>query len=243
MSLVHQAIILAAGNGDRFSKNPTASKLTTLVGGTPLLVRTLASAHQAGIVDAHLVLGYDAKRVRALALSRRPRDMTLHFHVNPDWHRENGVSVLVPRGRIGSGPFALLMGDHIFQPGMLRRLLTRERERGETLLGVDRCTDDPAVVSEATKVRLSDGRVTAISKTVRPYDGLDTGLFVCDPAIFAALDESCASGDTTLSGGIARLASRGLVRGEDVGDAHWCDVDTIDDLTVAEALVTSGPAA
>ncbi|HEY7498595.1 MAG TPA: NTP transferase domain-containing protein [Vicinamibacterales bacterium] len=237
-SLLQQAIILAAGNGDRFSTLSTASKLTALVGGTPLLVRTLTSAREAGILDAHVVVGYDSARVRALALSGRPDGMTLRFHVNRDWHKENGISVLTARERIAPGPFALLMGDHIFEPELLRRLIAAPRASGETLIGVDRSTAEPAIVEEATKVRVRDGRVTAIGKHVRPFDGLDTGLFVCDPSIFDALDESCAAGDTTLSGGIARLASRGLVRGVDVGDAHWWDIDTLDDLTKAEALVS-----
>jgi 1L-myo-inositol 1-phosphate cytidylyltransferase len=242
MSPVQQAIILAAGNGDRFSQDSSRSKLTALVGGTPLLARTLAAARQAGIVDAHVVLGYDADRVRALAASYCPPRMRLHFHVNPDWSRENGVSVLVPRPRIAPGPFALLMGDHIFEPRMLRQLLTAPRQAGETLLGIDRQTTDPAIVQEATKVRLRGGSVKAIGKSVHPYDGLDTGLFVCDPLLFTAIDDACASGDTTLSAGIARLASRGLVRGEDVGAARWFDIDTVDDLKAAEELVASGPA-
>jgi choline kinase len=241
MRSVRQALVLAAGNGDRFARPTRASKLTALVGGTPLLARTLASARQAGIVDAHLVLGYDARRVKRLATSRCPPGMRLHFHHNPEWPRENGLSVLVGRGRLAPGAFAVLMGDHIFEPDVLRRLLTATRQPGETLLGVDRCTTDPAIVDEATKVRTAEGRVIAIGKQVRPFDGLDTGLFVCDPSVFAALDESCAGGDTTLSGGIALLANRGAVRAVDVGDARWCDIDTIDDLALAETVMACQP--
>jgi 1L-myo-inositol 1-phosphate cytidylyltransferase len=241
-SFVHQAVILAAGNGDRFSRDPTASKLTALVGGIPLLVRTLTSAREAGITDAHVVLGFDAGRVQSLAESSAPRGMTLRFHLNPEWHRENGTSLLAARDRLAGGPFAVLMGDHIFEPEALRRLSGAPRQPGETLLGVDRRTIEPAIVDEATKVRLRSGRVTAIGKHVRPFDGLDTGLFVCDPLIFGALDDACAAGDTTLSGGIARLARRGLVRGVDVGEARWYDIDTVDDLTMAEALVMPVPA-
>jgi choline kinase len=242
MSLVRQAIVLAAGNGDRFAHNPSTSKLTALVGGTPLLLRTLSSARESGITEAHVVVGYDAAHVRDVAIAGRPRGMRLHFHLNTAWHRENGISALAARGHMSDGPFAVLMGDHIFDPGVLRRLLAVSRAPGETLLGVDCHTTDPSIVGEATKVRLRDGRVTAIGKRLEPFDGLDTGLFVCDPLLFRALDEACEAGDTTLSGGIARLARRGLVRGVDVGDARWCDIDTIDDLTIAEDLVTTSSA-
>jgi len=211
-----------------------------MVGNVPLLSRTLLSAREAGIVDAHIVLGYDAEQVSALVMSHRPLGMNLHFYLNPDWHRENGVSALVPRGWIACGPFALLMGDHIFEPQALRRLLVAPRQDGETLLGVDRHMSDPSIVEEATKVRIQSGRVTAIGKNLGQYDGLDTGLFVCDQLVFDALDESCAAGDTTLSGGIARLARRGLVRAVDVGHARWCDIDTVEDLTMAEELLATG---
>jgi choline kinase len=237
-----QAIILAAGNGDRFRNGSAHSKLTTLIAGKPLLVRTMISARAAGITDAHVVLGYDADHVRALAISQAPVGLTLHFHFNRDWHQENGRSVLQPHAAVTGRPFAILMGDHIFEPQALRSLARAQRGRGEALIGIDRHTTDPDIVAEATKVRTSGDRVTAIGKTIDPFDGLDTGLFVCDESLFPALRDSCAAGNTTLSGGVARLAAQGLVRGIDIGFARWCDIDTLGDLTLAEALA-SAPAA
>ena len=84
-------------------------------------------------------------------------------------------------------------------------------------------------------------RITAIGKELGTYDALDTGLFVCSPALFGALDAAREAGDTTLSGGIRVLASRGLMRGADVGAARWCDIDTLDDLATAETLLATRP--
>jgi 1L-myo-inositol 1-phosphate cytidylyltransferase / CDP-L-myo-inositol myo-inositolphosphotransferase len=237
---VQRAVVLAAGNGDRFRNGSTHSKLTTFIGGVPLLARTLASAHLAGVTDAYVVLGFDADRVRALAEAEAPNGLALHFHLNPEWHRENGLSVLAVRGRLSDGPFALVMGDHLFDARVLRRMLRTPR-RGAALLAVDSRIDDAHDTSEATKVRLRDGVVTAIGKTIEPFDALDTGLFVCEPPLFAALDAARGEGDTTLSAGIARLASRGLVRGMDIGDASWCDVDTVEDLETAEDVARRLP--
>ena len=92
-------------------------------------------------------------------------------------------------------------------------------------------------VDEATKVRLHGSRIIAIGKALTEYDALDTGLFVCAPSLFGALESARAEGDTTLSGGIRILAARGLMRAVDVGDATWCDIDTIDDLHAAESLL------
>jgi choline kinase len=236
-SVVRDALVLAAGNGDRFKNNSSHSKLLTTVAGTPLLVRTLNSAWSAGITDAHVVLGYDADDVRAVALQRAPAGLHLHFHENRDWHRENGVSVLAARSGLAARPFALMMGDHIFDPQTLHRLIRLARRPEEVLLCVDTHTTDPDIVAEATKVRMDADRITAIGKILEPYDALDTGLFVCHPSVFQALEASCADGDSTLSGGIRRLAARGLVRGVDIDGACWCDIDTVADLTVAERLL------
>lgn len=243
-SSTYQAIILAAGNGDRFQTDPPTrrSKLLALVAGTPLLVRTLRSAARAGVTDAHIVLGYDADAVQAAACEGTPNNLKLHFHFNESWHEENGRSLLVARQHVNGSPFALLMGDHIFEPAVLGRLLETAARTDEALLAVDSRTSDPEIVAEATKVRMQGHVVTAIGKTLDPYDALDTGLFVCQSSVFEATEESCASGDTTLSGGIARLAARGLVRGVDIGNAQWCDVDTIADLLTAHHLLAPSPA-
>jgi choline kinase len=240
-SFVHRAIVLAAGNGDRFRNESTHSKLLTPIAGTPLLIRTLTSARRAGITHAHIVLGYDADAVRALALSEAPSGLVLRFHVNRDWHLENGRSVLAARARMNepfaTEPFALMMGDHVFEPDALRVLLRSPLKRHEALVGIDRFTTDPEIVSEATRVRMHNGRVTAIGKDLNPFDALDTGLFVCQSSIFDALDASCRAGDTTLSGGVRRLAARGLVRGIEIGSSRWCDIDTKNDLAMAEEML------
>jgi choline kinase len=80
-------------------------------------------------------------------------------------------------------------------------------------------------------------RITAIGKDLVSYDALDTGLFVCAPSVFDALEVSRASGDTTLSGGIRQLAAQGLMRGVDIGDASWHDIDTMADLEAAANLL------
>jgi choline kinase len=233
-SSVHDVVILAAGNGDRFRGTSQRSKLLTPVAGVPLLVRTLQSARQAGLSNAHIVIGFDAERIRALACSRCPVGLKLNFYRNDNWHKENGVSVLTTRSVLIHRPFALLMGDHLFEPRSLMRLLNARRAPGEILLGVDCHSDDPRVVSEATKVRIRDGRIVAIGKDIGHFDALDTGLFVCDRSLFDALEQSCGAGDTTLSAGVSRLAAVGKVRGCDIGTARWQDIDTVADLEAAE---------
>lgn len=240
---VQQAIILAAGNGDRFKNGSPDSKLIRPVLGIPLIIRTVDSAARAGIREIDMVLGYRAEQVSGLVMREKPASVRVRFHLNPRWHEENGLSVLAARAQFTHERFALLMGDHLFESETLQRLLTTTANTDESLLAVDRRPAPPAVSEEATRVRLdSNGRVVAIGKMIDPYDALDTGLFVCSPSLFAALDESCAAGDTTLSGGVRRLAARGMVRGVDIGNHTWFDIDTVADLENAEGLLSAQPA-
>jgi len=121
--MVSRAVILAAGNGDRFHNPTHDSKLLEPLLGRPILLRTLEAAHEAGIRHVTLVVGYQADRVRQAAERGAPDGLALTFAFNPEWRLENGVSALAARTLIGSDRFALLMGDHVFEPPVLQRML------------------------------------------------------------------------------------------------------------------------
>lgn len=238
---VRDALVLAAGNGDRFKTGTRQSKLLQPVLGQPLILRTLSTAHAAGISSFEIIIGYEADAVRAAIERGTPGGVSLNFTVNPDWHLENGLSALAARERLSDRRFALLMGDHLFESDVLARLLATPADVDESLLAVDTRTAPPDIAAEATKVRIDDSRITAIGKDLVDYDALDTGLFVCAPALFPALEEARTAGDTTLSGGIRRLAALGLMRAVEIGNAAWYDIDTPADLQSAEILLASQP--
>jgi choline kinase len=238
---VREALVLAAGNGDRFQNGSPESKLLQPVLGQPLILRTLRTARDAGITSFELVVGYRADALRALVRAHAPAGADVHFTYNPEWHLENGVSVLAARPRLDGRRFALLMGDHLFDASVLGRLLRAPIEPGTSVLAVDSRPTTPAIAAEATKVQLSGSRIRAIGKSLAEYDALDTGLFVCDPSVFPALEASMAMGDTTLSGGIRRLAAAGAMRAIDIAGAAWYDIDTVDDLRTAESQLRLEP--
>jgi choline kinase len=234
---VRRAVILAAGNGDRFRTANRESKLLQPLLGQPILLRTIASAREAGVRTLTVVLGYQADRVRALVERGAPRDMAISFAFNPEWHLENGLSALAARPLAGRDRFALLMGDHVFEPPVLQRMLRLEAGEHESLLAVDARPATPEQAAEATKVRRRGSRIVAIGKDLTEYDALDTGLFVFSTVLFGALEQASARGDTTLSGGVRLLASRGLMRAMEIGEAAWCDIDTQADLSAAESAL------
>ena len=235
--IVSKAVILAAGNGDRFHNPTHESKLLQPLLGRPILLRTLEAAFDAGIRQATVVVGYQAERVRELVERGAPPRMDVSFSLNPEWRLENGVSALAARASVGQDRFALLMGDHVFEPPVLQRMLRLELDWDESLLAVDARPATPEQADEATKVRREDSRIVAIGKDLTEFDALDTGVFVFSPVLFDALEYARAQGDTTLSGGVRRLAAQGLMRALEIGDATWCDIDTLSDLAAAETAL------
>jgi choline kinase len=233
---LRDAVILAAGNGDRFKTSHHHSKLLHPVLGQPLILRTLETAAAAGIPQLTVVLGFEADRVRSVIDRHRIPGVTIRFTYNPDWHLENGVSALTAREVCDGRRFALLMGDHLFESSILQRLAGTPRGSEDCLLGVAAGPFAPAIADEATKVLLDGDRIVAIGKQLEAWTALDTGLFVFTPALFAALEEAMADGETTLTAGVQRLAARGLMKGVGIGAANWCDVDTVADVDAAESL-------
>ena len=240
---VTDAVILAAGNGDRFQDPNHRSKLLHPFLGKPLILRTLESAAAAGLMSLHVVVGFDAERVRRVIESQPIAGTSVDFIHNPRWQLENGVSALSAEAICVAERFALLMGDHLFDPPVLRRLCRYPVAPGESVLAVDARASDPVTVDEATRVRLDGDRIIAIGKGLTPWDALDTGLFVFTPALFSALRDAQEAGDTTLSAGVQRLAHWRVMRGAAVVDSTWCDIDTRDDLGSAEALFAPAGAA
>ena len=240
---VRNALILAAGNGDRFKNGSAESKLLQPFMGQPLILRTLETAREAGITSFHVVLGYRARSLREVIERHAPAGTDIQFLYNPDWRMENGVSALTARHALRDRRFALLMGDHLFEAPVLARLLRTPVRAGESLLAVDASPVPRAVADEATKVQLDGFRVVAIGKQLSRYDALDTGLFVCAPPLFEALRAAVEAGDTTLSGGIRQTGrTRADARGGDRRRA-WFDIDTVADLETAESRLAMTPAA
>jgi choline kinase len=209
--------------------------------GQPLILRTLETAASAGFTRLHVVVGYEAERVRSVITKHPIRGVAVDFVHNPDWHLENGVSALAARAICRAPRFALLMGDHLFDPAAVQHLASQPVAPDASVLAIDTTETDPQIVAEATRVQLDGHRIVAIGKGLEPWDAIDTGLFIFTPELFDALDEAQRDAQTTLSAGVARLARRGRMLGLPIAVPSWCDVDTIDDLAAAEARFAAAP--
>ena len=226
-----KCLIIAAGKGSRLQQRGDSKPLIPIL-GIPLIERVIRAAMEAGADEFYVVIGYQGERVRDF-LERLAERLAIRITplVNEDWDKENGLSVLKARDVLHE-PFLLLMADHLFDPDLVRPLTTLTLGDGEIALGVDGNTRNPLIdMEDVTRVRVEDDgpmeskKIHDIGKGLADFNGFDTGIFLCSPAIFKALEQSKEKdGDTTLSGAVRILAAEGRARAI-LMDGFWIDVD------------------
>jgi choline kinase len=231
-----QAVILAAGMGRRLRPGGYLKPLTPLLGDT-LLGRVVLACRGAGVSECIVVLGYGKERVseRLDALADRA-GIVVRGVENPHWDEGNGTSALAAQPYL-RGPFLLAMCDHVFDPVILQYLVNAGHKGAECLLAVDHRIEQVFRLDDATKVQLTDGMITAIGKDLQSYTAVDTGLFLCQPRVFDALQQARAAGEGSLSAGWRRLIPRRQFQALDIGEAFWVDVDTLESLRYAERIL------
>ncbi|RUM86968.1 MAG: CDP-alcohol phosphatidyltransferase [Thermodesulfatator sp.] len=223
-----QAVILAAGLATRMGLHQEGFPKGLLrVAGRELLLRHLILLSRYGVREFVLVTNPRSRPYFEKFLARYPQ-YRVTLVENPHPERGNGYSLWCAR-RAVSGPFVLTMSDHLYEEDFVKEALQGE---GLILDREGRYVDH----QEATRVRISQGRVAALGKGLDPYEGLDTGFFVLTPEIFQVADRLVAArpeGEITLS---EIVAAAGIPVTE-VSGLFWMDVDTPEDLRRAGRLL------
>ena len=195
---------------------------------------------------AVVVTGYRGWELsRFIAADTRLKGLHLEFAHNPYWQMQNGLSVLAARVLAGGRPFFLSMADHLYAGEVIDALRASFPLEGDLALAVDRHFNDVTDLDEAVRVRVNaSGHITAIGKALAGFDAIDTGVFLCTSALFAALHSARARyGDCSLCDGVRLLAEEGRAFAVDIpATAWWQDVDTAEDLRAAEEKVGAAAA-
>jgi len=229
------ALILAAGLGSRLYPQTKTPKPLTKVLGLTLAERVVCTLLDAGVERFLVTLGHEAARVRThFSDIARRRGVTIDFIEAEGWEQGNGASALAAKGHMGGTTFFLVMIDHLFDPKIARALADDPPAPGEMCLAVDRDKDAIFDLDDVTRVKIDDGRIQEIEKTLDVWDAGDTGVMLCTSGLFEGLERASANHKHGLSDGLRELAGEGRARTVDVTGMSWLDVDTSDALREAE---------
>ena len=160
MSAVSEAVVLTAGEGSRLrGSDKTFLKPFVPVLGRPLISYALDALTRAGIKTVHFVVGYESERMIAQLKPLVPSGVSASFIENPDWRKQNGISLLAAVGHVGA-PFLLTMSDHLFDDAIIGCLL-ENFDPGLLNIALDRKLDSvwPLQRRSASRIRASDNRL------------------------------------------------------------------------------------
>lgn len=224
------AVILAAGLGERLRDHGRPKPLSQVAGMT-LLERAVRTLRVAGVSGCMVVVvGHRGDEVSEFI---RARKLDVRVVENPSYARGNGTSVLAALPYLPER-FVVAMVDHVHSPASVEALLEGS---GDFVAAID---TRPAFADpdEATRVRIRGTSVIEFGKGMEPYDGLDTGLFMCSRP---ALEQIRMDPQGTLSWNTFKrtwLKSGRDIAACDLSGAPWIDVDSSQELKRApEAVV------
>ncbi|MCC7365856.1 MAG: NTP transferase domain-containing protein [Dehalococcoidia bacterium] len=232
--------MLAAGDGGRLGPHTeTTPKPLVDLHGKPLAGYTLDALRACGVEEVVVVTGYREEQVVAGLAAHRNGWPELRFVSNPAFHEGASYSLRAAREAAGDEPFLLVMSDHLLSHGLLAALLDAAAAAPwRTFVATDFAAKEPRYADEATRVCTDGGaRVTAIGKHLAACAGFDTGAFWVDPSAWAAIDRAPA--DCELSALLRPLVEDRALFAADVSGHFWYDVDTVEDLETASALLAA----
>ena len=185
-----KAIILAAGKGTRLDGAAVKPKCLVEIGGSTLLQRQIESIKSLDIREIVIVVGFGADSIREEC------DSDIAFVENVRFAETSSLYSLSLAREHLTGGFVVLNCDVLFHPQMLSSLLESSHENA--LLLSD--TDLSPMGEEEMKVKLRDGVVIDIAKTLDPReaDGENVGIV-----------KFSAAGATALVGYMDQLIANG----------------------------------
>ncbi len=234
-----KCLIIAAGQGSRLRQLAEVKPLI-LLKNIPLIDRVIDSALKAGVDGFYVVVGYQGARIRShLEETSRAKNVPITIIENEKWEQANGISVCKAKPYLNE-PFLLLMSDHIFDPEIARQLTRQSFGNKGILLAVDENLKNPFVdMDDVTRVLVEGNNIKKIGKGIDSYNCFDTGVFLCDPVLFSAIEKSSKEvGDDSLSGGVRSLAQEGCANVMPINGLFWCDIDDPKNFKQAEKYLS-----
>jgi len=231
------AVVLAAGEGTRLRPLTANRPKPMLPAGTrPILEYVLNAVIDAGIDEIHLVVGYQASRVRShFGPSYRNTPLTYHTQDN-----QLGSGHALLEARDGpDGSFLLVNGDQVIDRRIVDAVKQRHTDQAATLAVVE-----GKQAPQYGAVTLKNKQITELIEQPQTgdYRLFNAGVYAFDQTIFETLESLAVDrGSLPLTDGISQLLETDhAVQGVRT-DEFWMDAThPWDLLALSRALLSRG---
>jgi len=237
-----KAVILAAGRGERLlplTQNSPKPLLKIL--NKPLIEYTINALKHGDISHCIIATGYLAQTIRNFIGDGSRFNIKVQYSYNPAYDNGNATSLKTTQEFLRSDePFLLIMSDHLIEKTIIEKAL--ENLDRAPLLCVDRKPHYPFKIEDSTKVLVdSNGFIKDIGKKISSWNAIDTGVFVLNGKIFQIIEQmelQKTFSPLTLNHCVKQMIAAGSpLWACDVSDNLWLDIDTMEDLILAERLL------
>ncbi len=234
-----KAVIIAAGLGSRLGAlTADRPKALVKVAGRELILRALDFVDSPEISECLVVTGYEGEHLSGFLAEHRPDVRTVR---NPNF-RDGSIRTIETALEHVDGDFLLMNVDHIYPSSMLGRIV--QAARGITAI----CDFDRELAGDDMKVKLRNGRLVGIRKTLADYDGGYIGMTCVRADALPRYREAVVATRSTegnsanVEAALAKLAEDDEeINICDVSGIGWLEVDTPEDLSNAELRIRNNP--
>lgn len=227
------AIILAAGQAVRLRPYSTErpKSLMEIAPGVTIIDFILKQLHEIGVREVIVATRGEYVSAFKEELGKRARIVVVDGNGEGNLH-----SLALACEAVGPRRVLVIMGDHVFEPEILRRLFKEDDASRRMLLCLDTQPKGRNLL-EGLRVHVSVDSVHRVGKNIPPQGGVDTGLFVLSADAHDLIRRvENEEGHEELSSLVNHLAAKGDVGYVDVTKKLWLDIDTAEDLAEARRL-------
>jgi len=228
-----KAVIIAAGCGSRLkSEHKGIPKTLLKIKGKRIIDDIISKIRFCDITEIIIVTGYESEYLKKQLQNYKNSDIKIKFLHNSQWRKPNGISVLTASKLLTeSDQFILLMSDHLFSRKMLVDIVDYPITSKEALLAIDFKINAIPDLNDGMKVQCEyeSGKkynIKKFGKKITEYNAIDAGMFKLNYNFFEALEKSIAAGNCSLSDACNLLTKQNRMKGLDIEDSLWLDVDT-----------------
>ena len=228
-----KAVIIAAGCGSRLEdKHKGMPKSLLEYKGVRLIDNIIGKLVKSGIEEIIMITGYKSEMIEGALSNYANGQVRIHFKENQEWTKPNGISVLCAKEFMEPGEkFLLLMSDHLFQHSILENVIQTQIGELDSLLAIDKKIDNIPDLDDGMKLSCQhlSGELydlVKFDKQLTEYQAIDCGIFKFDFHVFSILENNIQKGKCSLSDACNELCAQGHMKGMDIGDQLWIDMDT-----------------
>ena len=234
------AVILAAGLGTRMRLlvHDLPKPLIPLL-DRPLLEWAITGLERAGMKHIIVVTGNQERLIHQW-LTEFDSTVDIDTVFNPHYRLGNGVSAQYGVETASTSQVVMVMADHLASPEIYKRAMLSRLAKNDLSLVVDRELVGALDIDEATRVWAApDGAILSIGKMISPWNCIDTGVFSVSHAFCEIVSDILVeNGTCSISDAVRRMIELNMrVMSVDSGGEFWMDIDTPEDLRLAEQTV------